>query len=106
MLNSIVSVIMKSFIESKSTKILGNYNKDKNFGVSFLWNFHGVVVRALDCCAGGLWFESHWKWFEIFSIFSKTDSMSDFILTLIFEFNIKSYVNSEIARSWQKISVK
>ena len=66
MLNSIVSVKMKSFIESENTKIFGNFYKNKNFNVSFLLSFHGVVVRALGCCARGSWFESHWKWFEIF----------------------------------------
>ena len=35
---------------------------------------------------------------KFFSVFLKMDSMNDFILTLIFEFNIKSYVNPEIAR--------
>ena len=36
---------------------------------------------------------------NFFSVFLKMDSMNDFILTLIFGFNIKSYVNSENARS-------
>ena len=36
---------------------------------------------------------------KFFSVFSKMDSMSDFILTFIFEFNLKSYINSEIPRS-------
>ena len=43
---------------------------------------------------------------KFFSVFLKMDSMNDFILTLIFEFNIKSYINSEIARLGQKFSVK
>ena len=43
---------------------------------------------------------------KFFSAFFKMDSMNDFILTLIFEFNIKSYINSEIARLGQKFSVK
>ena len=36
---------------------------------------------------------------KFFSVFFKMDSMNDFILTLIFEFNIKSYIDSEIART-------
>ena len=32
--------------------------------------------------------------------------MSDFILTVFIEFSIKSYINSEIPRPWQKISLK
>ena len=43
---------------------------------------------------------------KFFSVFLKMDSMNDFILTLIFEFNIKSYINSEITRLGQKFSVK
>ena len=43
---------------------------------------------------------------KFFSVFFKMDSMNDFILTLIFEFNIKSYINSEITRLGQKFSVK
>ena len=66
MLNSIVSVKMKSFIESENKNILEIFYKNKNFNLSFLLSFHGVLVRALGCCARGLWFESHWKWFEIF----------------------------------------
>ena len=34
------------------------------------------------------------------------ESMSDFILTLTIEFSVKSCINSEIPRWWQKISVK
>ena len=34
-----------------------------------------------------------------FFVFPEKDFMSDFISTIIFEFNVKSYVNSEIARS-------
>ena len=73
MLNSIVSVKMKSFIESENTKIFGNFYKNKNFNVSFLLSFHGVVVRALGFYARGLWFESHWKRFEIFFCIFKNE---------------------------------
>ena len=62
MLNSGVSVKIKSLIESENTKILVN----QNFDLLFLSNFHGVVVRALGCSSRGSWFESHCKWFEIF----------------------------------------
>ena len=43
---------------------------------------------------------------KFFSVFFKMDSMNDFILTLIFEFNIKSYINSDIPSPGQKISLK
>ena len=82
MLNSIVSVKMKSLIESENTKIQANYYKYTKVAIP--------EVRGSNLTGSGL---------KFFSVFSKTDSMSDFILTLIFEFNIKSYVNSVIARS-------
>ena len=58
---------------------------------------HNPDVRGSNLPGSGL---------KFFSVFFKMDSMNDFILTLIFEFNIKSYINSEITRLGQKFSVK
>ena len=77
-------------------------------GTRFFCARHTILTELQHFAMKPFWIARNLFFIEnlLLATFFKMGSTNDFNLTLIFELNIKSYVDSEITRSWQKNSVK